>query len=276
MKIVSIGDEHARGKFISIYNKLKDDKSIDYFVCMGDYFDPYRRFHHSDMYNNFNEICNIARKDKRVILLIGNHDIHYLIQSDRSRYDSYAASMYKNLFISNRDLLHLCFEQGEYIWSHAGICEQWLDGHDIDSSKINEILDIITGQLQENKSTVFLPSKENEDISNFVHAKWSLVYDDYHDYSGWGDSNWQSCVWTRPPSLVEEMLTMPKGNLTFDKQIVGHTRTDVPEILEFAKKLSGQENLQLGDVCKLTKLPYNRELILVDTGDNENYLTIEF
>ena len=40
MEII-IGDEHGRGKFCNIYNKLKDDSTIKHFVCVGDYFDPY-------------------------------------------------------------------------------------------------------------------------------------------------------------------------------------------------------------------------------------------
>ena len=41
MKDIIIGDEHCRGKFVNIYNKIKDDKNIRYIICVGDYFDPY-------------------------------------------------------------------------------------------------------------------------------------------------------------------------------------------------------------------------------------------
>lgn len=274
MTVISIGDEHARGKFLSIYDKLKDDKNIDFFVCMGDYFDPYKHYHHSDMYNNFNNICKAAEKDKRIILLLGNHDIHYLLDSDRSRYDRYAASMYRSLFLQNKHLFHLYFTQGEYTWSHAGISETWLDSHNLDSDHLDDLLNLITGNIKIEDVKVFLPSEDN--ISDFTNAEWALRFNDYKDNSGWGDSPYQSCVWIRPPSLIEEMINLNNGNMTFDKQIVGHTRTDDEYIFNYFKNYSTEENLQLGDPLKLNKLPFNRELILVDTGDNFKYHSITF
>ena len=61
---IIIGDEHGTGKFLNIYNKNKERKDIRYFVCCGDYFDPYSKISFEEMKNNFNGIVHIMISKK--------------------------------------------------------------------------------------------------------------------------------------------------------------------------------------------------------------------
>ena len=111
MEII-IGDEHGRGKFCNIYNKLKDDSTIKHFVCVGDYFDPYFCYKEdaSDLLENYNKIIEAARKDSRIILLLGNHDIHYIMNCDNSRFDYFNAGKFEKAFMDNIDLFKLAYK----------------------------------------------------------------------------------------------------------------------------------------------------------------------
>jgi metallophosphoesterase superfamily enzyme len=72
MKLLAIGDIHGRDVWKDI-NFLAFDKV----VFVGDYVDSYIR---SDwqVYQNLKEIIDLKKQNfDKVVLLLGNHDIHY-------------------------------------------------------------------------------------------------------------------------------------------------------------------------------------------------------
>jgi predicted phosphodiesterase len=77
MKITIIGDTHGRSKWKNIVEKEKDADKI---IFIGDYFDAKDGGYSANrQIENFKEIVEFKRNNPdKVILLIGNHDFHYL------------------------------------------------------------------------------------------------------------------------------------------------------------------------------------------------------
>lgn len=105
-------------------------------IFLGDYLDPYHN-HIEDIsadeaLRNFEEILAYKRANsKRVVLLLGNHDLHYLWgDMDCSRKDKKNEMLIRNMFEQNWDLFDLvngleC--NGKFvICSHAGILPGWM------------------------------------------------------------------------------------------------------------------------------------------------------
>ena len=77
-KLVIIGDIHSRAVWRKIVN---DNPDADKFIFLGDYFDSHeKKYYPSKQVFNFKEILKLQESlgDDRVILLLGNHDYHYM------------------------------------------------------------------------------------------------------------------------------------------------------------------------------------------------------
>lgn len=120
---------------LSLYPKEKypDMK----FIFLGDYLDPYYPYENytkEDALNNFKEIIEAAKHDERIILLLGNHDWHYIYRTDYCRIDIERFNDIRNLFIENLNrfqFAYTCTDKNgkEYLFTHAGVTEGWL--HDV-------------------------------------------------------------------------------------------------------------------------------------------------
>lgn len=266
MKDIIIGDEHCRGKFVNIYNKIKDDKNIRYIICVGDYFDPYEDYTLTEKLDNFNAIVSITRNDNRVKLLLGNHDVHYLIPTGEKSRMSYTQTLvFKKVFVDNLDLFQLAVELGDTIISHAGISPVWMKKWGFTS--IKEINDNLVFALNENSD------KYNSDISKTIRL--SLRYYE-GDFSGYGDDARQSPTWIRPASLIEQA-----NEWNWKIQIVGHTRTDASSTKDcFLSPMNVVNYNELkfnGGVEILNVKNSDKSVVMVDTGENlDAYYAREF
>ncbi len=76
MKTIVIGDIHGRSIWKNIIDK---EKEFDKVVFVGDYFDSkiYSAQEQIDNFLNIIDFKQSIREDQEVILLIGNHDLHY-------------------------------------------------------------------------------------------------------------------------------------------------------------------------------------------------------
>lgn len=204
MKVVIIGDIHGRKTWKKIVKKEED---ADYFVFLGDYFDPYDLSTHKEMYDNFMEIIAFKTSNlEKVKLLVGNHDLHYICNTNPcSRYHSGMKTFIgdMNYFVQN-NLLQLCWEIPDKMntWCvHAGFTNTWLR---------NNRLQLNVKELNDHFKEIC--SINNKAINPYAFVNLGYRTDPY------GDNVYQSPLWVRPRSVLKDN---PHGLIQF----VGHTQT---------------------------------------------------
>lgn len=194
MKIVALGDTHGRMNWKEIVNKNNFDKII----FIGDYFDSRENISSARQKKNFKEILSFKKGNKdKVILLIGNHDFHYLeITGDTySGYQPRQQSAFCELLQPAVDegLLQMCFKYNNLLFSHAGLTKTWCNMHQVQVTSIEESV-----------NTLF---KQKPEAFEFALGRTN---------NSSGDDPEQSPIWVRPTSLLEDRLD------TYI-QVVGHT-----------------------------------------------------
>lgn len=131
--MIIISDIHGRQFWKNIVKGHEDEEII----FLGDYHDPYsyEGITRIRSINNLKKIIEFKRKHMdNVILLIGNHDVHYISHKYclSSRHDDVNTDTLEKLFADNIDLFQLSYykEIGDkkIIFSHAGITKYWYDG----------------------------------------------------------------------------------------------------------------------------------------------------
>ena len=102
-------------------------------VFLGDYLDPYdfEEISKKSAIDNFKEIIEIAKKDNRIHLLFGNHDMHYWYNARyKCRVDYNNYELIHDLFLENFDLFNVAYEEKidgvKYLYTHAGVTSFWL------------------------------------------------------------------------------------------------------------------------------------------------------
>ena len=168
------------------------------FVFLGDYLDPYTRYEgitHEDAYNNLLEVLEFARNNRdRVILLWGNHDRFYDNRDEeccRHDYKNYTAIV--KLFKDNEDLFQFAYREGDYLFTHAGVCSGWLKYNGL-TTDVDELVD-------------YLNTNPN--------SLWQVGAARGGRYGRWGSPLW--CCW------LGEWYYDDCQNPLDIKQIIGHT-----------------------------------------------------
>ena len=88
MKLIAVGDIHGRGFWKEVVEKEKD---FDKFIFMGDYFDNFPPMTQREIQENFAQILAFKKMNPdRVVMLIGNHDYHYIFEGQK--YSGYNAA----------------------------------------------------------------------------------------------------------------------------------------------------------------------------------------
>lgn len=64
-----------------------------------------------------------------VVLLLGNHDLHYFCDEAcvGTRFDMEIAADASKLFLGNIHLFQYAFQDGECLFTHAGVSQLWFD-----------------------------------------------------------------------------------------------------------------------------------------------------
>lgn len=199
MKTVVLGDTHGRG----VWQQIVQTENPDRVIFIGDYWDSFDIPYLNQMYN-FKQIVNYARTSgKEVILLTGNHDVHYqrwAIQSGEyySGFQAIHANDICQELELNEDIMQMAYKMDNFIFTHAGITQTWLENMEIedDADMINKINDIAKYKPQ-------------------MFAFGAIGRTGYVD--GYGDNVWQNPTWVRPRSLMKD-----SKDLNYI-QVVGHT-----------------------------------------------------
>lgn len=149
-KVIVIPDIHGRD-----FWKIAKDKidEVDRVVFLGDYFDPYRYEFpkltneelYQSTYKNAEEIIQFKKDNMdKVILLYGNHDWAYLNEDYRaSRFDREHYIDIHNLFGDNSSLFTNAHIEDSFLFTHAGLSEEWLGLY-----KYDNILEYLNGDVE--------------------------------------------------------------------------------------------------------------------------------
>ena len=133
-KILLIPDIHGRSFWKDVINNCIND--VDKVVFIGDIVDPYiwEGYTRKDAIQTLNDVIELKKNNQdKIILLWGNHDLHYLDRrfSKCSRYDSSNAWTISKLYNDNRDLWQMAYEcqlgEKKYLFSHAGLMKPWYE-----------------------------------------------------------------------------------------------------------------------------------------------------
>lgn len=121
---IAIGDIHGRTNWKKIVEEHPDDR----IVFLGDYCDPYEPMRNFNVLSNLLDIIELKTKRKDdIVLLLGNHDMHYLYDefSIGSRYNKGIAEPIKCLFEERREYFKFAYQEGDTLFTHAGVSILW-------------------------------------------------------------------------------------------------------------------------------------------------------
>ena len=235
MKVAVIGDIHGTTKFLDCYTKIQqNDPDVDKIIVLGDWFDPYLNIDLDTMIERYNEFVDIWKSDDRIISILGNHDIAgYIITNDltsRTRLGKMGQRI-TEVIEPNLSESYLTYKVGDYIFSHAGVSQGWLDeiGQYSYANYVDDVMNCKKGWTAD----------ELSDICTFYP----------YDFGGYGNNKYQSCVWIRPQALYSCAI---EGY----NQVVAHTR--VEEILK-VQLLNGKDLWLVDDDQKPNYLILNIE-----------------
>lgn len=201
-KILIIPDVHGRTFWKSAL------KSGDYekIVFLGDYTDPYEMegITNREALKNFKSIIAFKQQNpEKVVLLLGNHDLHYYSEyyyelAGGVRYDPVSAVALQRLFTKYHSFFQLAWETDwgnkHYLFSHAGITQSW---------------------LKRNVELIRKPDARH--LNRLLHSNEGLESLAQVGEMRWGDYPSGSIVWA---DIDELLVSNPLSGIY---QIVGHT-----------------------------------------------------
>ena len=184
------------------------EKDFDKFIFIGDYFDAKDGGYSANrQIENFKDIVEFKRSNPdKVILLIGNHDFHYL-NGVNEEYSSFQWSYRKDINdvlqpVVDEGLIQMCYQYNKYFFSHAGITKTWCNNNNIDSNNlVNDINNLF-----------------RDDVTKF---RFTMGENDSYG----GNDVTQPPIWVRPQSLVKDMVD---GIIC----VVGHTQVKEVTVME--------------------------------------------
>lgn len=194
-KTVILGDIHGR----DYWKQIVADEQPDRVVFIGDYFDSYDDYTAAEQMYNFQEIIDWKQSGQsEVIILIGNHDYHYMrgVGEHYSGYQHGAAPAIQQLLEDNKQHMQMCYQINNFLFSHAGISSEWLEYHNYDSEYM---------------------------IVDWVNDMWKYKPNIFQ-FAGrdpYGDSTISSPIWIRPKSLQKANYDTLRTEFI---QVVGHTQ----------------------------------------------------
>jgi len=205
MKTVILGDTHGRPH----WKQIVANENPDRVIFIGDYFDAYDDYTAAEQMHNFKEIIEYKETSftnegtdnqhkTNVIILIGNHDYHYMrgVTEMYSGYQHGARSAIEQLLEDNKHHMHMCYQLDNYLFSHAGISHDWLliHGYSVEHSVVEYVNDL---------------------------WKYTPRVFRFAGYDPYGDSVISSPIWIRPKSLQRANYDSLRDKYI---QVVGHTQ----------------------------------------------------
>lgn len=236
MRHIVIGDIHGR----DIWKQIVELHPKDLIVFIGDYFDSFD-ISPVIQVQNFKEIVQFKEENKdRVILLVGNHDFHYLTGiCSGEQYSGYQRVNHfdYNILLEdsiNNGYLQMCYKYSNFLFTHAGVSQVWCN--DIGLTIDENIDNNINEYFNKNRKHFCFYTNSNDNHGENVH---------------------QSPIWIRPKSLK-------KSAVNDYIHVVGHTQVEKSIIRYYLH----YKNIIMVDAL------HNKEYLIIDeNGDiTTNYI----
>lgn len=151
-KIVVIGDVHGLNLWEQVVEKHPGCK----YVFLGDYNDPYGNvITDKEVLDNFRRLIDFKiTHEKDVILLLGNHDMHYVdveLAPLCSRFSVNLSFELMMLFDKYRNLFQYAYQLNNLLFTHAGVTENWFAEvfHSDSRKDVAMLLNSCTGHQEE-------------------------------------------------------------------------------------------------------------------------------
>ncbi|MDR2287103.1 MAG: metallophosphoesterase [Prevotellaceae bacterium] len=204
-EILIVPDIHGR----NFWKPALDYKGM--VIFLGDYTDPYPQegFTQDNAYQNLLKIVDFKKQNPdRVILLVGNHEMHYYNKNYAcGRFDYHYFQSY-NAILTGKEtagLFQMCKQIDNYLFIHAGITKGWYDAHRDELSKLGNT-------LEEQMNNLFVTN-----INAFYEA--SMYRGGYHEAG--------SPLWADATEHFDEKEHFSDTII----QIIGHTQLTIDEPL---------------------------------------------
>ena len=178
MKVAIIGDLHGK----SCWKHLLKDNNFDKIVFLGDYSDDsWVTFTDKEIVDNLKDIIEFKKNNNsKVELLIGNHDFQYIVgYPTASRYRKSYADELNKIFNDNRDIFNAVYVLKDYIFTHAGITNGWVNyiKKKYNINDFNDITKIINMVYSKCKEDCNIASYRRGGINKFAGILWADIGD---------------------------------------------------------------------------------------------------
>jgi hypothetical protein len=150
---IAIGDVHGLTNWLPIVNAHKNCRII----FLGDYLDPYQPMNKQHLLANLMNIIELKQNNPDdVVLLLGNHDLHYFAQEMvvSSRFDNEIADDASEIFRKYYDLFQFAMQDENCVFTHAGISQEWFE-HDFKGDATKNIAQQLNNPLSEQIPALF-------------------------------------------------------------------------------------------------------------------------
>lgn len=217
---------------------------------MGDHFDPYDDIPFDTMVGRYKDFLSCMKNDNRIVSLLGNHDLtSYIIKKDKTNRTIFERKPHEtisSLIESNLENSRIMYKCGNYLFSHAGVSEVWME-------KIAEPISFDFEKLNK----VGWNADELSSIVDFYPF----------DFSGYGNNPNQGPTWLRPYNLIE----YPYGEYN---QVVGHTMVCIENNRKFLIEDYGYKTETYGNFYKV-KMKNGKYVWFSDNAGDSEYLVLE-
>jgi hypothetical protein len=239
MKTIVLGDTHGR----SFWKLITHNEKPDRVIFIGDYFDSFD-IPGPEQIQNFKEIIEYKQKGEcNVIMLIGNHDYHYMrgITEQYSGYQHNLATSIQFELEDNKHHLRVAYQADDFLFTHAGVSSEFMDSVFGKGEWKVENIAIDLNFLFKYKPLTF-------GFGMAVDVTKALYLDPY------GDNKEQSPIWIRPRSLMAANRETLRKQVI---QVVGHTGVTT---------MTGQENMSGGRYFLTDCLETSGEYLIIEDG----------
>ncbi|MDR1582864.1 MAG: metallophosphoesterase [Prevotellaceae bacterium] len=124
MTSIIIGDVHGSTYWKEI---VKDHPGCRY-IFLGDYLDPYEKVDNETLIENLMDIIRFKQKHpNEVVLLLGNHDLHYFVEEAAlcTRFNLALSPDISEIFRTNYHLFKFAYQENKCLFTHAGVIHSW-------------------------------------------------------------------------------------------------------------------------------------------------------